>query len=274
MSLSYLHAITEIYVWVDDLLPKRFGRTPVGRPRDLSDAEIVTIWIWNELLLKHKTWKDLHRFLLLYHQREFPTLPKYNAFLHTCHRAMPKALRVLRQLLAMDAPLKFLDSTMLPVCTHKRADDHRVAKGVASFGRNHQGWHYGFKLHTSVNGNGLLSGLAFTSASMHEKHVAAVVLGKQTRLAVGDCSYGGAELKACLQQQGVFMLTPAFPNQKKLTATWQILLLSQRSKIESVFDYLKNHLHLVTSFPRSVMGYFVHYVMVLLGYQVLKLLEN
>ena len=37
------------------------------------------------------------------------------------------------------------------------------------------------------------------------------------------------------------------------------------------FKYGLIHLHLVTSFPRSVYGYLAHYAMVLLGYQVLKL---
>src|SRR3990167_2040219 len=59
------------------------------------------------------------------------------------------------------------------------------------------------------------------------------------------------------------------PSQKM--ENWQQDLLSQRSAIESAFDYLKEHLHLVTSFPRSVYGYLAHYAMVLLGYQVLKL---
>lgn len=48
----------------------------------------------------------------------------------------------------------------------------------------------------------------------------------------------------------------------------QFLLLNMRSKIESTFDYLKEHMHLVSSFPRSVNGYAVHYLRTLLGYQV------
>jgi hypothetical protein len=70
---------------------------------------------------------------------------------------------------------------------------------------------------------------------------------------------------------GTYILTPAFYRQTKLMAEWQKELLSQRSCIESTFDYLKEHLHLVTSFPRSVYGYLAHYAMVLLGYQVMKI---
>jgi hypothetical protein len=54
-------------------------------------------------------------------------------------------------------------------------------------------------------------------------------------------------------------------------AFWQFFFLGQRSKIEAVFDMLKEHLHLVSSFPRSVRGSLVHYVRILLGYQIMAL---
>ncbi len=272
MSFLYSESITELFVWVEETLPRRLPVRAAGRPRALCEAEIVTILIWNILLLKHKTWKDLHRFLWAYHRREFPTLPKYNDFLLHCHRAAAWCLRLLQQHLAADEPLKFMDGTMLPVCKHKRADDHRVAKAVADFGKNWQGWHYGFKLHASVAADGRLCALAFTKASVHERRLVAKLLGTSTKIAVGDTSYGGKALREeMLKTRGTLILAPAFHGQKKLMARWQKSLLSQRSCVESVFDYLKEHLHLVTSFPRSVYGYLAHYAMVLLGYQLLKL---
>jgi hypothetical protein len=48
-------------------------------------------------------------------------------------------------------------------------------------------------------------------------------------------------------------------------------LLRRRPKIETVFDYLKQHLHLQTSFPRSMQGYALHYLRILLGYQLLQM---
>ena len=272
MSFLYSENITELFVWVDEMLPKRFPVKVVGRPRALCETEIVTILIWNILLLKHKTWKDLHRFLWAYHRAEFPTLPKYNDFLLYCHHAAAWCLRLLQRLLVTDAPLKFMDGTMLPVCKHKRADDHRVARGVADFGKNWQGWHYGFKLHASVTSDGKFCALIFTKASVHERHLVEKLLGTYTEIAVGDTSYAGKELREEIwKTKGTFILGPAFHGQKKLMADWQKNLLSQRSCIESVFDYLKEHLHLVTSFPRSVYGYLAHYAMVLLGYQLLKI---
>lgn len=273
MPLLYSERITELFVWVDEMLPKQISGPCIGRPRALSDTEIVTILIWNILMVKQKNWKDLHRFLCAYHRNDFPTLPKYNDFLVHCHRATTLCLHLLQRLFVTDARLKFMDGTMLPVCKHKRADDYKVAKGVANFGKNWQGWHFGFKLHVSVTEEGKLCALAFTQASVHEKHLVEKLLGSFTEIAVGDSSYGGAELRERMwKTRGIYILAPAFPNQTKLMAQWQKDLLAERSCIESVFDYLKEHLHLVTSFPRSVYGYLAHYAMVLLGYQVMKLL--
>lgn len=273
MSFLYSENITELFIWVDSLLPThRIGRV-VGRPRALCESEIMTIFIWNILVLKQKNWKDLHKFLCAYHRREFPTLPNYNAFLVSCHRATSTCLSLLQNLLVTDAPLKFMDGTMLPVCRHKRADAHKVARNVANFGKNWQGWHFGFKLHASVTLDGKLCGLMFTTASVHEKHPVEKLLGKKTKIAVGDTSYSGSELRKRLwEKYGTYILAPGFVSQKNLMADWQQNLLEKRSCIESVFDYLKEHLHLVSSFPRSVYGYLVHYAMVLLGYQVMKLL--
>lgn len=272
MSFLYSDDITSLFVWVDGMLPRRLGEKPVGRPLSLYHSEVVTIFIWNILFLKQKTWKDLHRFLYLYHRRDFPSLPKYNAFLTLCHQAIPPCLQLLQLLFASDEPLKFMDGTMLPVCKHKRADDHRVAKGIANFGKNWQGWHYGFKLHASITADGKLCAVAFSQASVHEKHLVEQLLGTYTKIAVGDSSYGGQDVRIRMwEKHGTFILAPAFHRQKKLIAEWQKFLLSKRSAIESVFDYLKEHLHLVTSFPRSIYGYLAHYAMVLLGYQVLKM---
>jgi hypothetical protein len=136
------HHIADLFVWVDDLV----SREPkhVGRPASLSDAETITLLLWNTLLLRQKTLKDMHRFALCYLKSELPTIPKYNAFLNHCHRAAPRMAMILSRLLKSEADIVFMDSTMVPVCRLKRSDSHKVAKKVANFGKNHQGWHYGF----------------------------------------------------------------------------------------------------------------------------------
>lgn len=265
--------IVDLFVWVDANLPRRLPSSDGGRMSILTDSEIVTILLWSTIVLRQGILKDIHRFAVLHLRSEFPDLPTYRAFITHCHRVMIPMLRFLCTLLATNSPLRFLDSSMLPVCARHRGNAHRVAKGFASWGKNHQGWHFGFKLHASVNPERQLCRLSFTDASAYDGAYAERLVDDHTDIAVGDGHYGGAALRKLLMDTfGTFVLAPPHHAHRTfVTAPWQDILFDMRSKIESVFDYLKSHLRLVTSFPRSVFGYFVHYVRVLLAYQIIAL---
>jgi hypothetical protein len=181
--------------------------------------------------------------------------------------------RLLGSLLKDKATLRFMDATMLPVCKLVRRRWHRVARGYAHTGHNWQGEHYGFKLHASVDNDGRLCAIAFSSANTHDSRAIPVLVNEHTRIAVGDTGYRSIPLhKKIRRAYGTFILTPPhYKQQKQIMTESQRRLLRRRPKIETVFDYLKEHLHLQTSFPRSVHGYAVHYTRILLGYQLLML---
>lgn len=266
------HHIVDLYCWVDDHVPAP-SRPKGGRPSCLSDSELITILIWHTLVAQQKTLKDLHGHMCLYHMKEFPKLPKYNAFLDHCHRVTPRCLTLLMSLMRTSASVRIMDATMLPVCRLHRANDHKTAQGLARFGKNHQGWHYGFKLHASIDLSGVLCGLVLTPANVHDARMMYCLCDGNTRLAVGDTLYGARIMCTRMwEHYGTVIIAPPHPKQtKKVAAPWQIDLLNLRPKIESVFDVLKEHLHLVTSFARSVTGYLVHYVRILLSYQIMAL---
>lgn len=267
------HHIVDLYCWVDDVVPKALPNPKGGRPSVLSDGELVTILTWNAVTLHQTTIKDLYKHARMYLNHEFPRLPTYNAFLDHCHRVTPLMFDILQSLLCNHAPIKIMDSTFLPVCTLPRSDKHRVAKDVAQYGRNHQGWQYGFKLHTAITLDGRLSAVALTPANVFDAQVMPTILNRFTKVAVGDSHYGAKVMGRIIwEKYGTIVIAPPhYKQKKKMTAPWQIHLLNQRSKIEAVFDILKEHLQIVTSFPRSVFGYLVHYVRILLGYQILAL---
>lgn len=272
LSLHPQH-ITDLFVGIDDLLPKQLATAKGGRPAALAHSELVTLLVWNALVLHQKTIKDLHTFTSFYLRSEFPRLPKYEGFLAHCHRVTPLMFSLLQYLLCTDEPIKLVDSTMLPVCTLKRAEKHRVAAGIAAFGKNHQGWHFGFKLHASITQDGKLCGLALTPANAYDAQILPKIINNKTKIAVGDSHYGASVMRRIIWERlGTIIISPPhYKQRKKLMAAWQQMLLSQRSKIEAVFDVLKEHLHLVSSFPRSPFGYLVHYVRILLGYQIMVL---
>ena len=266
------HHIVDLYVWVDDFLPALL-HPEGGRPPVLRDSELITLLLWNTIVLHQKTLKDLWTFGRIHLRSEFPKMPSYPAFVDHCHRVTPVMFTMLQQLLCGEEPIKIADSTMVPVCRLHRASRHRVAKRIAAFGKNHQGWHYGFKLHVSITLTRKLCVVALTPANVHDGQMSPSVFNRSTRIGVGDSHYGGKVMLAHLWelQKTIVITPPHFTQKKKIATPWQLQLLDWRSKIEAVFDILKEHLHLVSSFPRSVFGYLVHYIRILLGYQILAL---
>ena len=244
--------IVDVFVWIDDLVmqPKKRGQQPT-----LKDSELLTILIWDGLTEPHKNLSAIYSWIRREYADCFPKLPAYQNFIAHCHRLLPTLVWLLQCVLASDAPLRFCDSTMLEVCRLVRADRHRVAKGVAQFGKNHQGWHYGFKLHAAVNLRGQLAALCFTPANEYDAQLLERLVNQATKVVVGDSHYAASPMRKRLWK-------------RSLMTDWQYLLQTMRQKVEATFGKLKERHFLVTSFPRSVEGYVVHYVRTLLGYQL------
>jgi len=263
------HHIVDLFVWVDDCVPTQ-DKPLGGRPSVLTDSELLTILIWDGLTEPHKNLKSVYSWIEREYNDCFPALPTYKNFILHCQRLLPLLTWCLRQLLAADAPLVFADSTMLPVCRLIRADRHKVALGYADFGRNWQGWTYGFKLHAAINHENKLSAIAFTPANEHDAQQIEKLVNDHTKVLVGDSHYGASVMRRRIwKKHKTFIIAPPhYSQKKKLASSLQIKLLQLRPKIEAVFGELKEQHFLVTSFPRSLTGYFVHYLRCLLGYQM------
>lgn len=266
-----------LYVTIDDLLeqaPLKKLSGP-GRPTQLTPAELITGVVYAVGMVGIQDWQRCWNFLKHSHQREFPDLPEYPAFIAHLHRVFPLLLWVLQRLMiptdqsAGQETIRLLDATKLPVCTNIRIGTHRVAKGLAQRGKTSQGWFYGFKLHLAVTPRGQLRSVWFTPGNVHDRQALdRLTLGFQG-MAVGDAGYLVKEsIHQRLHGQGVWLLTGVRRNMGRLITHWQHQLLKVRQRVEDVFGVLKERLNLVTSVPRSVMGYFLHYVVVLLAYQV------
>jgi hypothetical protein len=123
-------------------------------------------------------------------------------------------------LLAVNEPVKQMDSTMLPVCKFKRADSHRVAQGIAQFGKNHQGWHYGFKLHAAITPDDRLGGVSFTPANTFDAQVIPKIINNKTKIALGDSHYGASVMRRKgWEQYGTVIIAPPHWKQKTKLAT-------------------------------------------------------
>ena len=271
MRVLHTHSLIPLFVLVDDSLPAQsVGR---GRKATLRDSEVVTILVFNLLTTQQQTIRQIYDWVQQYHDSDFPHLPNYQNFLKHCHRVVPQIGFILDGLLRGEAQLRFMDSTMLEVCQLVRRQWHRVARGHARTGYNWQGQHYGFKLHLSVDNAGRICAYVFTDASIHDSRAIPKLVNRHTKIAVGDSGYRSVPLhKKVREAFGTYILTPPhYKQRKQLLTRSQWKLLKRRPKIETVFDYLKQHLHLRTSFPRSMQGYALHYTRILLGYQLLQM---
>ena len=129
----------------------------------------------------------------------------------------------------------------------------------------------GFKLHAAVNSQGQLAAVYFTPANEHDGQQIPHLVNDATVIAVGDGTYNASVMRRKMwrEHKAYILAPPHYKQNKKLLEQWQLLLLHKRTKVECTFDYLKEHLLLETSFPRSVQGYALHYMRVLLAYQLM-----
>ena len=258
--------IIEIYVWLDDYLGVR---RQTGQPPLLSESELLAILIQSALSENHQCLRGIYDWV----SRQYPgwfRLPNYANFVAHTHRALPTLIELFKELLASEAPRRFADSTMLPVCRWVRAKSHRVAADIAKWGRNHQDWFYGFKLHLSIDHLNRLCAAVFTPANEHDNQVMEKLVNGHTKILVGDSHYGGSVQRRRLWRlfRTSVVAPPHVSQKRKLLTAVQLRLLRLRPKIEAVFGILKEKFRLVSSCPRSINGYFVHYFRILLGYQM------
>lgn len=244
-----------------------------GRKATLRDSEVVTILVFNLVTVQQQTLRQIYDWLVNTTAQTFRPYQTTRTSWPTVNCALPLLNGLLCNLLESEAQLRFMDVTMLPVCKLVRRRWHRVARGYAPTGHNWQGEHYGFKLHASVDNDGRLCAAVFSSANIHDNRAIPYLVNCHTRIAVGDTGYRSMPLhKKVRRTFGTHILTPPhYKQQKQVMTESQRKLLRRRPKIETVFDYLKEHLHPVTSFPRSVHGYAVHYTRTLLAYQLLQM---
>lgn len=270
MRLLRSHHIKNLIEVVDIFLPRPAANPKGGRPVILHQNDLIALLLFSTFVAPQRTLKGIYRWAQAFYYRRF-RLPAYSSWVRKCHTALPDMLGLLEQLLVKNSQLRFIDSTMLPVCRLVRANRHRVARSTAAFGKNHQGWWYGFKLHAACDPVGRLAAIWFTPASAADSQQIPRLVNDATLVAVGDGGYTAQVMaRKMWREHGCLILSPPHPTQKKkVLANWQLTLLHARPKIECVFDYLKEHLSMVSSFPRSVNGYAVHYIRVLLSYQMM-----
>ncbi len=270
--------LTELYVEIDDfcrkfaesLNDKLLGASLKKIKIDtcgLNLSEILTILVFYHYsrfdCLKHYYLIKVSRELRQY----FPKLPSYNRFNERIQDVALLGALFLQYKQVSFSGAGYIDSTPIEVCTKKRTSSHKVFKFVAALGKSSKGWFYGFKLHVICDFMGNIVKCKITSGNQNDLKVAISMLKGCKGKIYGDKGYIGKKEFKQLLDNGLIMVTGIKKNMKnRLLQMWDKILLRKRSLIESIFNVMKNTLHLEHSRHRSVINAGVYMITTLIAY--------
>lgn len=233
----------------------------------LSLSEVLTILInfhFSKMVnFKHyylvKVERELKKF--------FPKVPSYNRFIERIREVPMLAALYLRYRQTKYAGSGYIDSTPLEVCTAKRVRSNKVFKFTAKLGKSSKGWFYGLKLHVICDFAGNIIQCKITPGNANDLKIAVKMLQGFKGKIFGDRGYIGKKEFKLLLEQGLILVTGIRKNMKnRLLELWDKILLKKRSLIESVFNIMKNILHLEHSRHRSVVNATVYILTTLIAY--------
>jgi hypothetical protein len=243
-----------------------------GRPSILSVSEMVTICLLGQVY-EIPCIKRLYELVRDCFASEF-NLPSYKSFVVGMNSVSRYLLLFINSLLSLRnttcGDVCFIDGTKIEVCKIYREKRHRTMKKLATKSKSTTGWWYGLKLHTICDRNGNLMKLRITTATVGEREVLSSFMDElHDSIIVGDAGYVSSELDTKANKNNNILLTAKRKNMKTMAEDWQNKAMNMRSRIETVFDVLKERYNLVTSLPRSINGYLAHYIRCLFSYMVL-----
>jgi hypothetical protein len=270
--------LVKCFCIVDDFfgivaLSRSKGRKRSGRPSVLSVSELVTICLIGQVY-------EVSCLIRLYEliRDRFSSdfrLPKYGNFVTGMNQVSRDMVLFISALLSVQnttlGDVCFVDGTKIEVCKIYRELRHKTMKKLATKSKSTTGWWYGLKLHLICDKNGNLMKLRFTTATVGEREVLSSFMEElHDSIIVGDAGYVSSELDKQANENNNTLLTAKRKNMRRLATLWQNKCMNMRSRIETVFDVLKERFGLVTSLPRSINGYLAHYIRCLFCYLVLN----
>jgi len=163
--------------------------------------------------------------------------------------------------------VKYTDSTDIPVCLKKNADNHKTMAAFAEIARSSKGWYYGIKLTITRDLNGKLLAILFTRANKNDREICKKINDDIYGIIVLDAGYVSKELEKSMNIENKrWLLIRPYKSMKKLMTKWQEDLYRGRFSIEFDFRSLKLFHGLATSLLRSVRGYIHNYLSALLSF--------
>lgn len=254
--------LTALYVKIDDELETDRW---MGRPPQLTDAELVTLAVAQALLGFGSEARWL-RHANAHLAPTFPYLPQQSGYNKRLRAALPLVKRAIR-MLATDTDFWFdnhwiVDSTPVPCGMSRPTVKRSNLAGWAGYGycASHSRFFWGLRLYLVCTPTGMPVLWALANPKLDEREVLQAMLDVEPQLAAGrpgllliaDKGFASNEFEKDLALRGITLLRPSFKREKKRKG--EGLLKSVRQLIESVNDTLKGRLDLEQHGGRTFEG--------------------
>jgi len=251
-----------------------------GRPR-LMSFEMVMECLDMKTKYSCENWKGLYSCII--DNKKDWKLPTYGNFLHTIKTFLLFLMIQIQWVLNLNRiefftkkdKIAFVDSTPLPVCKTIRSGRHKTMKEFAEYSKSTMGWYYGFKLHLTCDyetKNPIH--LMFSNAKLDDRKylekcmTSSNLFFQSGTMFVADKGYQAEWLENLAKETGNYLLTGKRKSKKMkiLASQFDIYLLHNRAKIESVFGTLKQNHFLASTRSRSIIGYLFTYIFSIFSY--------
>jgi hypothetical protein len=255
--------LTALYVLIDDHVVPPSRRRP-GRPKQLSDAELVCLAVAQVLLGA----RSEHHWLRMCYGRLghlFPYLPKQPGYHKRVKAAAPLICQTTVYLATLCPSwadgLRLFDATPLPCGTSRETVKRSALAGLAGYGfcASHSRWYWGLKLYLLTTAEGMPLAWCLADPKLGEREVAAELLAcarDQRILRTGmvvltDKGLAGRDMERyAAEQVGVLLVRPDRKDEQRRFGN----LAGVRQWIESVNDTLKGQLDLERHGGRTPAG--------------------
>lgn len=230
----------------------------IGRPKKISTIDAMALSLYQHQSTR-STKKSVYEDFKDVLKCSYKTLVvSMNASALLCLRLIYLILRLNRKNQHL---VKYTDSTDIPVCLKKNADEHKTMAGFASLGHSSKGWFYGLRMTLTRDAQGRMLGVKFTSANANDRDTFRAVNKDIFGIIVADAGYVSKQLEDDMNIENErWLCIRPYKTMKKLMTYWQEQLYKGRFQIEFDFRSLKMFHGLVTSLPRSVNGYLANYI--------------
>ncbi|MBN9621674.1 MAG: IS982 family transposase [Actinobacteria bacterium] len=258
--------LTEIYVLLDDFLPKRKGP---GRPPKITDAELIALAL-AQVFLGVANDRQFLGFAIWRLGHLFPYLPKQPGYNKRLRSLAPQIVGSVNYLAFLSPSifdgLRLLDSTPVPCGASRETVRRSEFAGSAAYGycRSHSRFFWGFRLYLLCAADGTPIAFELAPANAPERRVAAEMLERVSlagHTVIADKGFAGRDFEDFIVDRGATFLRPDRKDERPRFGS----LGSIRQRIESVFWTCKGQLGLERHGARTLAGLFARIGMRLLA---------